>query len=78
LPGGLGKPMTQEDFVQILHAAGLTTADIRHCRWMADLHKAIGEDGWEEFMQEAHRLRHQSEHGQLRAAARAVLRRRTF
>ena len=61
---------------RILREAGLTTADMRYMRWMAQLHEVIGEEGWEAFMQEAHELRERSECGQRRAAARTVLRKR--
>jgi hypothetical protein len=32
--GGLGKPMTREDFERILLDAGMTKRDIRHAKWL--------------------------------------------
>lgn len=37
IEGGLGKPMTREDYERILRKAGLTDADIAHCKRLHEL-----------------------------------------
>jgi hypothetical protein len=75
LPGGLGKPLDME---HIMREAGMTTADIRHCETLAEFSKLVGEDGFEEFLQEHHKRMRRTERARDYAAMRAVLRRRTF
>jgi hypothetical protein len=45
VPGGLGKPLAEEDYERILRDAGMNTSDIRHCRQLAELHAIAGEAG---------------------------------
>jgi hypothetical protein len=40
--GGLGKPLTLEDYERILHEAGMTTSDIEHCVQVSQVCDAFG------------------------------------
>jgi len=65
--GGIGKPMSLDDFEAILLKAGWTKQDIREAVQHAELSK-IG--AWEELMKEIHKRRDQSEKAALRAVWR--------
>jgi hypothetical protein len=69
--GGLGKPMTADDIIRILKAAGWTDADIDHARVMAQLSEHGGEAAFETYLEELELRRDRAE----KAVARAVLRR---
>jgi hypothetical protein len=75
--GGIHKPITREDLDRILREAGMTTADIRHCETLGEFSRLVGEDGFEEFLQEHHKRKRRTEHARDYAAMRVVLRRRT-
>jgi hypothetical protein len=68
--GGLGKPMTADDTIRALKAAGWTDADIDHMRVVTRLSRLGGEAAFETYLQELERRRDRAE----KAAARAVLR----
>jgi hypothetical protein len=65
--GGLGKPLTMEDFLK----AGFTPADLRHMALLG----SIPEQHWEEFLQENWRLREKIDRSLSTRAARTILRR---
>jgi hypothetical protein len=65
--GGLGKPT---DFAAILKAAGMTKADLDHCRLLA----LIPKERFDEFLQEERRLTKKSERRLSTRVAREVLR----
>ena len=70
MPGGVGKPLTLEDILDILHKAGMTTAEIRHCEEFAALHKAMhkvrGDAAWPELMDELTEARNRAERATVR------------
>jgi hypothetical protein len=74
----VGKRLTREDVERILREAGLTTADIRHMDLVTAFHKEVGEDGFEEYLQEVCKRAEDRRHAQSRAAMRAVLRKRGY
>jgi hypothetical protein len=70
VPGGVGKPLTLEDILDILRKAGMTTAEIRHCEELAALHKAMhkvrGDAAWPELMDELTEARNRAERATVR------------
>jgi hypothetical protein len=42
--GGLGRPLTYEDFVRIMKEAGMTDADIEHCQELNEVWTALGDE----------------------------------
>ena len=69
--GGLERPKTYKEWLKWL---GWNATDVRHARLLG----VMDELGlWDEFMQESHKRREAGERARDRAAARAVLRRRS-
>jgi hypothetical protein len=66
--GGLGKPLSYDDMVAILHKAGLTGDDIRFCQELAQLSEGELDALMPEIMKRKERIK--------RAVVRAALRRR--
>jgi hypothetical protein len=70
--GGLGKPMTREQFTAIMNEAGFTNADLRHCETVAEL----GEfDGALEEFKASQSVSSPANERRRQATARAILRR---
>ena len=67
VPGGLGKPLTREDFLR----AGFTARDLRFMDFIADLPA----DVYDAALTEEHRRSERRRHSSFRAAVRAVMRR---
>jgi hypothetical protein len=74
----IGKPLKREDVERILREAGHTTADIRHMDLVAAFAEEVGEDGFEEYLQEYFKQVEDRRHAQSRAAMRAVVRKRGY
>jgi hypothetical protein len=66
------KPLTPKDVERIFRDAGFTTADLRHMDRMRSFFEAVGDVGFEAFLEEHFRLRGRAE----RSMQRAVMRRR--
>jgi hypothetical protein len=71
VPGGLGKPLTREDYERICREAGMTTSDLRHCERLHELHELVGDAGCEEVIREIIEAKDRAE----RTAVRALHRR---
>jgi hypothetical protein len=69
--GGLERPKTYKEWLKWL---GWNATDVRHARLLGEMDE-LGL--WDEFMQESHKRREAGERARDRAAARAVLRRRS-
>ena len=54
LTGGLGKPLTYEDAIGIMKAAGMTDGDIRHIQNVGTLSKIGAHDEYEQECKNAH------------------------
>jgi hypothetical protein len=71
VPGGLGKPLTHEDFVRIMREAGMTTSDLRHCERLAELHELLGDAGFKEIHREINEAKERAARATIRANLRA-------
>ena len=76
VPGGLGKPLTHEDFVRIMREAGMTTSDLRHCERLAELHELLGDAGFKEIHREINEAKERAARATIRANLRAYRQRR--
>jgi len=70
--GGLDKPMTREKFLAIMHEAGMTDAELRHCETVAELSHI---DGALEEFQASQSVYNEANERRRRAIARAILKR---
>ena len=69
VPGGLHKPMTHKDVERHLRSLGMTTADMKHCAIVHEIH-TYGKEAWEAFME----LHHQRSEKEAKRTARDMLR----
>jgi hypothetical protein len=70
--GGLGKPMTREDFERNMREAGMTASDIRHCEQLAELKEIAGEEDWKAVRDAIMDARERAERSAVRSLWRAL------
>jgi hypothetical protein len=67
--GGLGKPMTREDYERILREAGMTTSDIEHC---VQVNRVSDAFGFEAMCKALHEARERAERKVVRRLHRRI------